>query len=95
MNNKTEVTLLVDKVKERIVEFKKSTVEVDNVTRNDLCAIEIAACLLELKEVCNRSIKSEEMYWFQGERFIEDSFRNDKEYSDLYYNYMKIKSFIK
>ncbi|MFY7664980.1 hypothetical protein [Flavobacterium sp.] len=94
MTKVTDIIFLTDKIRRRINEYKRERSPIDNVTRHDLSAIEIAACLLELNVIRDRKITEEEMHWFQGQRFVDDSFRNDKQYSDLYYDYIKLLSYV-
>lgn len=95
MNNQKEILLFLDKVRERIIEFKKSKDTIHSAIRYDICTIEIAACFLELKISRERNVKSEELHWFKGERYIEDTFGNNEEFSDLYRDYLKIQSLLK
>ena len=80
------MTLLenIIKLRKRINEFREQNPSLHSATVYDCCSVEMALCLAELGVIRQREISKEEEHWFNGQRFIDDSFRGWPEWSDIF-----------
>ncbi len=90
MEDKPESISFFDDLRRRLLEYKEVKKPIHSAIRFDICAIELAVNFLELKIVRDRQISPEEMKWFQGERYISDTFEGDTEFNDVFQGYLKI-----
>lgn len=65
-----ETNLLIKKLQKRLTEFKFSYDYSQSSIIQDINAVQIALCLFEMSLYCNRPIKEDEMYWFNGGYYI-------------------------
>lgn len=89
-----EYTELNNKLKNRILEFRRQSTYIKNPFIFDINAVEIALCLSELGFYSNREITKEEEIWYLGHRHISDSIGSLEDWDDIYELYYDLVVFV-
>jgi hypothetical protein len=65
-----ETKILIQKLQNRLTEYKSSELYSAIPLKQDINSIQIALSLFEMAMFCNRPIKGDEKYWFKGSYYI-------------------------
>jgi hypothetical protein len=79
---------IINSLRERIFEYKKSDLFNSKALKQDVLSIEIAVNLFEMKLFCNREIGDEDLYWFRGGYLISMDMTGEWEGISLMYDKM-------
>lgn len=88
-----DIKVIISTTHIRILEYRKANYETaHSVIKYDVNSVEIALSLAEIY-IHNRNLSENEIEWFQGKRFITETFQN--QWKDIADNYLIISDFVK
>ena len=92
-----EINLIIEELRDRINEFRLSSelFKTNSIYQYNYNAITIAISLTEIGINEERPIKDNEMVWFKGHRYIEDTFGANDDWKDIYKLYYDLVQFVK